>query len=431
MGLEGFTMKKMSVSSLLMLALASAIARTGSAVDLAFEPITPVSNEAGSETRPFLDVLSATDEEASLDPAVVDQGIASGTDGHSFASADGGSYPVSADEDSGNFLTDYWADWNPRGSFRNFLDETTEGFWIAGTEVSFLHIRARTGGTITASFSDTTAPGVATERFNTGYGLIDNGYAPRVWVGRQITPKWAIVGRFWSISDSTNGPPRSIESTGSNFATFEEMNQFNAYAIDIEAVRSIQLGKWKLDGSVGSRTLNFDVKSSFLAFGVFTTGNFVNLTLQNACQFNGTGVTFGLAARRQIGELPLYVYASGRGSHINGETFSLGRSDGTVASSPSAPLVGAATVTRRDQQASAIVGELQTGFQLDYELANADAGVFVRMGLEYQHWTIEAAPTGGAGFGGTIGELTTNSFASAGIGDLQLLGISVATGINW
>ncbi|MFO1008097.1 MAG: hypothetical protein U0929_19210 [Planctomycetaceae bacterium] len=32
---------------------------------------------------------------------------------------------------------------------------------------------------------------------------------------------------------------------------------------------------------------------------------------------------------------------------------------------------------------------------------------------------------------GTIGELTTNSFASAGLGDTQLQGVTFATGLTW
>jgi hypothetical protein len=35
----------------------------------------------------------------------------------------------------------------------------------AGTELSYLHARTQTGGIITASFSDTTAPGVSTQAF--------------------------------------------------------------------------------------------------------------------------------------------------------------------------------------------------------------------------------------------------------------------------
>jgi hypothetical protein len=53
---------------------------------------------------------------------------------------------------------------------------------------------------------------------------------------------------------------------------------------------------------------------------------------------------------------------------------------------------------------------------------------FFRTTFEYQNWSIHGLPTGGAGFGGTIGELTTNSFASAGIGRANLVGLSLARG---
>ena len=424
-------MTKVSLRTVLMLALAATVARSGAADDLATEPVRLSSIEAtGTEDRPFLDVLSTADDENAVDFRAVNHEVAEEAGGYSFAAAE--SAPIYNVQDAGEVLDDStWFNWNVRDSFWNFFDDTKEGSWIAGTEASFVHVRARTGGRITASFSDTTAPGVSTVRFNTGTGLTDNAVGTRLWVGRQITPKWAIVARYYQMSDSTFENAIPFESTGSNFATIEELSRVQAHTIDIELVRSLQLGKWKVDGSFGGRHLLFSAQDQLFAFGVFTTGNFVNLMLQNGSKFEGDGVTFGLTVRRQIGDLPLYAFCSGRGSHIRGESDSFGRSSGTVASSPSAPLVGAATVRRNGAEGHADIGELQTGLQLDYELAKVPAGVFVRMALEYQYWNITAPRTGGAGFGGTIGELTTNSFASAGVGDLQMLGIAVATGINW
>jgi hypothetical protein len=181
----------------------------------------------------------------------------------------------------------------------------------------------------------------------------------------------------------------------------------------------------------GVRRAHVGVNSDFLGFGVFTTGNFINLTLQNGFTFDGTGGTGALLGRRQIGNLPLQFLLGGRFSYIEGHTDSFGRADGTVASSPSAPLVGAATVTRADAKAKAMIGEMQTGMQLDYPLAYIPASAFIRTSFEYQLWSIHGLRTGGAGFGGTIGELTTNSFASAGLGHAMLYGVSIATGINW
>jgi hypothetical protein len=116
---------------------------------------------------------------------------------------------------------------------------------------------------------------------------------------------------------------------------------------------------------------------------------------------------------------------------MRGQTDSYGRADGTIASSPSAPLVGAATVTRRDAEAELDIIEYQVGLQLDVPLQVLPVNAFFRTAFEYQMWDIDGFPTGGAGFGGTIGELTTNSFASAGIGHANLVGLAIATGFTW
>lgn len=424
-------MTKVSLRTVLMLALATAVVRAGAAYDVTAEPVQLVSIEAAeSENRPYLGALASADDETAVDFSAVSNEAPEGAHGYSFAAAE--SAPIYNVQDSGEVLDDStWLNWNLRDSFWNFLDDTKEGSWIAGTEASFVHIKARTGGRFTASFSDTTAPGVSLQRYNIESGVIDNGVASRLWVGRQITPKWAVVARYYSLGRSTSEAPTPLEATGSNFATFQQYSSFSGYSIDIEAIRSLQLGKWKIDGSLGGRHLEYGAQDQFLAFGVFTTGNFINLVLQNGSTFAGDGAVIGLSVRRQIADLPVYGFCSGRASHLTGHTTSFGRAEGTVASSPSTPLIGAATVTRNNAPANADIGELQAGMQLDYELARVPAGVFVRMAFEYQYWNINGRPTGGAGFGGTIGELTTNSFASAGLGDLQVLGIAVATGINW
>lgn len=309
-------------------------------------------------------------------------------------------------------------------------------FWFAGMETTLMNVNARSGGIITASFSDTTAPGVSTFATVDGNGVSDTfAYGPRIWAGRQFGERWALVGRFWNLETSdVNSPPAAnpnIPNTGSNFATIFETDRAHFRTADIELVRSFQPGKWKIDGSLGARHAHIGVRSDFLAFGVFTTGNFVNLTLQNGFNFDGEGATSAITLRRQIGNSPLSFFSSFRGSYLGGHTDSFGRSDGTVASSPSAPLVGAATVTRANADAELDIMEYQVGLQLDFPLRFIPANAFFRTAFEYQNWDIDAPPTGGAGFGGTIGEITTNSFASAGIGAAHLTGLVLGTGFTW
>lgn len=307
-------------------------------------------------------------------------------------------------------------------------------FWFAGTEVTFLGFDARTGGQVNLSFSDTTAPGVSTVSILDGNGLQDFAYAPRVWLGRQISENWAVVGRFWQLTDFATKDPTPAPGTtftGTNFATITDTSRVRLSTIDIEGIRSFTTASWKVDASLGVRHASLEAQSAVVAFGVFTTGNFVNVALSNGSSFDGTGMVAGLIGRRQIGDTPASLFLGARGSALWGNTDSFGRAVGTVASSPSAPLVGAATVTRANAVATSNIFELQVGVQWDFQIYDSRVNSFFRTAFEYQHWNVAGLPTGGAGFDGTIGELTTNSFSSAGLPGAELYGLSLATGFTW
>ncbi|RJT36419.1 hypothetical protein D3227_20240 [Mesorhizobium waimense] len=82
---------------------------------------------------------------------------------------------------------------------------------------------------------------------------------------------------------------------------------------------------------------------------------------------------------------------------------------GVVADSPSAPLAGAATVTRSGVSKTVYGFSIGGGVELK-------ASEHLRLRTEYlydQYKSVDIA-VGGAGFGGTIGDITTNSFVSPG-----------------
>jgi hypothetical protein len=99
------------------------------------------------------------------------------------------------------------------------------GFWFAGAEATMLSTVVLSGGVITASFSDTTAPGVSTAAFRDGDGLDKFAFGPRVWIGYQLNENWGLVGRYWDLSAASLHRPDenpAIPNTGTNFATFEQ-----------------------------------------------------------------------------------------------------------------------------------------------------------------------------------------------------------------
>jgi len=341
--------------------------------------------------------------------------------------------PAAADQPAESSEGSSWCS-APDDWYDFLIGSPCNSYLYAGTEFTALHVSSRTGGRITLSFSDTTAPGVASVSYTDPSGVNDWAYAPRVWLGAQLTDRWGVRGRYWRLSGTDTHAPEITPGTtpvGSNFATIFVTDHVEAWTADFEAVRTTQLGGWKIDGFVGGRHASFSTDSDLLAFGVFTTGNFVNITLQNGCSFDGTGVTYGGSLRRQIFDTNLYAFGSARGSNLAGYSNSMGRSDGAVASSPSAPLVGAATVSRNHAVSTLGIFELQLGLEFDWALQQIPAYCFFRVAYELQTWDIAGPPTGGAGFGGTLGELTTNSFASAGLGGMTLQGISIGTGLTW
>lgn len=304
--------------------------------------------------------------------------------------------------------------------------------WFAGAEMTFMGYDARTGGRITMTLDDTGTVG-------TDYSVRDGdnaqslAYTPRIWIGRQFGEKWGVVGRFWNLTDFTTHrpepPPGAVNLT--NFATKTEFDRARLHTVDIEAIRSFTPGNWKLDGTFGARQASIFTDAKIDVFGVFTPGNFVNLSLSNGFKFDGAGVTSALIGRRQIGQSNAHLFLSARASQLWGRTDSFGRVVGSVAASPSAPLVGAATVTRNNAIAELTIAEFQVGVQWDFPIESAPMLAFFRASFEYQNWNINGLPTGGAGFGGTIGTLSTNTFSSAGLGDAQLYGLAIATGFTW
>ena len=184
-------------------------------------------------------------------------------------------------------------------------------------------------------------------------------------------------------------------------------------------------------GWFGARHASFSNESALHAFGVITTGHFANLLLSNGNSFDGTGVTGAVTARRGLGDSYASLFLSVRGSKMWGQSDSFGRAAGAVASSPGAPPVGAAAVARNNAVADMSIFECQSGVQWDVPLTIVEANAFLRFSFEYQNWIIDGPPTGGAGFGGTIGTLTTNSFSSAGIGNVHLYGAGISTGVTW
>ena len=128
--------------------------------------------------------------------------------------------------------------------------------------------------------------------------------------------------------------------------------------------------------------------------------------------------------------VPVSVFFGRRRSTLEGDSDSFGRVVGTAASSPNPPLLGAATVTRNNvTQTDLEMGENRYGIQADFGAPGTRFRSYARLAYETMKWELSGPPTGGAGFGGTVGNLQVNSFTSAGLGRAELYGWSFTLGM--
>jgi hypothetical protein len=227
---------------------------------------------------------------------------------------------------------------------------------------------------------------------------------------------WGLELEAFSFSDGFAGTARDAAGTTPlpNFATYREESLFKLQGADITA--NAGYTRWGLtaEGEAGWGKGTYRARSELYTFGVFTTGNFVNLNLSNGTVFKGDGLVYGVGLAYAVPRMPVSLFGRYKHSELKGATDAFGSAAGTVASSPSAPLVGAATVTRNDAKATGKRQDMEIGVQLDFAPASRVSS-FARISWTQSDLKIRGRTTGGAGFGGTIGTLTTNSFATAGM----------------
>lgn len=308
------------------------------------------------------------------------------------------------------------------------------GNWFVAVEPMFVETTPRTGGLVNLRFDDSRTTGLDMH-LRGGNGVESEAHAPRVSMGWRWNDasgfSLGAQGRFFDLVNSTAGPARPAPGTTTlpNFATTSETSNLKLYSGDFEAVAGYSRWGFTLEATAGHRAAHFSADGEIEAFGVFTSGNFVELQFSNGSEFRGDGNVIGYTLAYQLERWPVSVFVGRRTATLDGKSDSFGRAVGAVASSPEAPLVGAATVRRNGASATdMIMGETRFGMQADFGSPSARFRSFARLSFERIEWTLDGPPTGGAGFGGTIGNLTTNGFSSAGLGRVNLEGWSLSLG---
>jgi hypothetical protein len=291
-----------------------------------------------------------------------------------------------------------------------------------------------TGGSIAISFDDSNTPTLDKSLVG-GEGRDSRNYLSSGTLGARIHQtqhlSWGVEMHRYSFSDSVSTVP--LDAPGvtplPNFATYRETSTLKLEANDLAA--TVRYSRWRvtLDGLYGERTGSFLATAGIEAFGVFTAGNFINMTLANGSSFKGDGPVYGYGLSIGVPRTTVSLFGRYKRADLEGLSNSFGRAVGTVASPPSPPLVGASTVTRNNAQAESKIIDLEYGLQFEFNPSPEGVQSIVRLSYLETTWTLNGLPTGGSTFGGTIANLTTNSFANAGLGKATVRGYGAAVGV--
>lgn len=307
--------------------------------------------------------------------------------------------------------------------------------WFVALEPLFLQTTSETGGRVNLTLNDSGTIGTDLS-LRGADGIDDEAYSPRVnfgWRWNHISGGSAgLQARFFDLQNSVAGPARLAPGTTAlqNFATTSETGSLELYTGDVEAAVAYSGWGFTLEGTFGTRSARFRTDGEVEVFGVFTPGNFVQLQFSNGSAFEGDGDVRGFSFAYRVPRVPVSFFVGRRTSTLEGESDSFGRAVGSVADSPDPPLIGAATVTRNNvEETELTIGETRYGIQADFGAPGARFRTFARVAYEKMKWELDGPPTGGAGFGGTIGNLTTNGFSSAGLGKAELKGWSLSIGM--
>jgi hypothetical protein len=221
---------------------------------------------------------------------------------------------------------------------------------------------------------------------------------------------------------------------------FSTCSSLEAYTIDLELTRRFCLNDCAMQAAVGVRHAEIEHSESLWALANADEGLLTGFARANRLS-RGTGLMFGLYGRKPVFPCScVHWFYNARWSALWGptqtavETFASVQTIADPNISGSAASVNAAYTNVDD---TLFIGEIQLGLEWDYCLQCVPANAFFRAALEYQRWD------GGKGFsqsqsfaGATImtqvdptSIITTDAAASEP--QMDLIGISLATGLSW
>jgi hypothetical protein len=319
-------------------------------------------------------------------------------------------------------------------------------FWTAGVEATFLNPDLNTDG-VSVDFEI-----IDPERHNICSTLsddLDSIYvSPRIWLGVQGC-NWGANLRYWHLQASEGSYDPSIGGLGTwddydcgvpDFG-FNSCSRLEAYTIDLELTRRFCLNDCAMQAAMGVRHAEIEHSESLWALANSdVNGLFTGMARANRLS-RGTGLMFGLYGRKPVFPCScVHWFYNARWSALWGptetsvETFASVHANPVPGVSGNAASVNGAYTSVDD---TLFIGEFQLGLEWLYCLQCVPANAFFRAALEYQRWDGGKGFSQSQSFAGTeviitedpVAILTAN--AASSVPQMDLIGISLSTGLTW
>jgi hypothetical protein len=294
-----------------------------------------------------------------------------------------------------------------------------EALWIApqlhGTGVSCFNIEDR-GNAVLGGVSSSDAD--------------LNGFyiTPRLTLGVQ-GECWGIQARYWRMDESRSAADISpLFNTG-----YIAENTFKAETVDLEVTRLFCYRETEYCASFGVRYAQLQ-ESNCLSANDIVNDEILGGWARSRHNFGGAGLTGALIGKRPVGCKNFNLFYGLRASVVwdNGIT-NEAESYATSLNANSGAFAVAPGYAQTVANSNMFIGEFQIGGQWDFDLRCVCAKAFVRTAFEYQYWkdtcTGLAASTSSASSDG--GQLWSVATAGSTDGHVDLVGLSIATGLTW
>ena len=317
-------------------------------------------------------------------------------------------------------------------------------FWTSGVEATFLNPDLNEG---VAAFQAVEFNEERIDEVSTTNDDVDSIYmAPRIWVGVQGC-LWGANLRYFHLRanegsfDPTLGTDGEWDGPRCGIVDFgyDSYNALEAYTVDLEITRRVCLHDCWMQFSAGVRHAELEHDASLFGTALADDSQIFGFAEAHRVS-RGTGLVFGWYGRRPIFPCScIHWFYNAHWSALWGPTNTAAETGVMLALTSQDPtaVATAGSVNSASTHVSdnLFIGEIQLGLEWDYALRCLPANAFCRAAVEYQRWS------GGKGFS------FANSFAGVEIDDdpttfadaialadspeLDLIGLSVSTGLTW